>query len=1103
MAGDGESFKELSAVLTSEDIGSISEDIKTKLERVLVSKTSSLDTLKTSNERLKINAEQRYEELEKQLIAAHNHLETETEQLNDALKKKNEFNEQLQTARSELEEFKGRSEGSLVSHQELTRANQQLEAEKQDLTGVVERKTLQLERMQEEWKTMSEKLAEANAAKSLMQCQVDELQNEDVSWKFREKRLQQEIQGLSSQVEFLQTDLEKKTREVIDLRKDKSNQILQLQSQLNDKTDECKHALDRAEHLRRTSQDQTQRIEELGAKVKENADVIAKNEEQFQAELQAQSKLSNLYKRSAEEAEKRVEELITAVEELRGLLKQATEAHSEMETKVGELETSHEASQKELNEKIAKLERELEDANDLLTAARKRGAAPMSDEELTELCPTAAAASAFIKSGMTLTEIYSQYVKTSDELMMEKQENQRLNMYMDQILVEIEEKAPVLQKQREDYEQALETVSQLSSKLEAAMLEGEQLRIVADDAERRVSHLGRENARLQQKNGDLGQQVRVLLKEVAEARGGPIQAPAELDISSSSVSSSSQVISETLVSFKSIQELQEQNERLLGVVRDLSEKQEKEESETLQSKTAELKQQLTEAMSELEEMRSARTRQTEMVESIARQRDMYKVLLAQTGSSPSPLMATSFSSPETKTPQQSQKRPLVTTASQKSPGILLPGDQEAKKAMETLQSEFDTYRKEKAENEQILNSQLERLRSETSNFRLQNAKLSSQLDFSSERYRTLQSNVEGYKKEIAALTDKNQKFSSQIVALQQTTSSLTQDLMATRERLNKAEVENKNLRAEKTMLREAEMRLNQEKESLVTKCKNENLLMTNLQAIQNNLERTEFEAKTRMTNQLESLQRELTMVRRRLDGDSEEHKTALRSWMGKVHDLQRQLNSELEGHQKTRSELTKARNELQDARVKSATINAQLSAAQVKLEAAVKEKNEAVAALEKTDGGATTVSQTELKEVSNKLRMSESQIKILREQLKKLEEQRTHYQSISKSVEQSMKEQNAASETFKTTMEKRLQEALQERDALDKEVTELRKEREEKESENKELHEVVQSQTSELRNNIGKLQEELKEALARRNEAEAKEKMARQDSHEQSRVAKE
>ena len=50
-----------------------------------------------------------------------------------------------------------------------------------------------------------------------------------------------------------------------------------------------------------------------------------------------------------------------------------------------------------------------------------------------------------------------------------------------------------------------------------------------------------------------------------------------------------------------------------------------------------------------------------------------------------------------KSPQE--RRPLVTTASQKSPGVLLPSDHETKKAFETLQGEFETYRKEKGENE--------------------------------------------------------------------------------------------------------------------------------------------------------------------------------------------------------------------------------------------------------------------------------------------------------------------------------------------------------------------------------------------------------------------
>ncbi|XP_030839084.1 nucleoprotein TPR isoform X3 [Strongylocentrotus purpuratus] len=1101
MAGDSEKFKELNAVLSAEELNSLPDEGKSKIEKLLASNTTSLNTLKTSNERLKINSEQRYEQLEKQLIAAHKKLETESTQFQDAKKKVEDFESQLQAAKLELEEFKGQTEGTASSYQELARVSQQLEADKQDLVQVVERKTKQLDQLQNEWDSMSQKLATANGSRTQLQMRVDELENEDVSWKYREKRLQQEIQGLTSQSGYLQTELEKKTSEVLTLRKDKSNQILQLQSQLNDKSDECKHALDASENLRKVTQEQAKRIEELSGQVKEGLNVISQNEEQFQAEVQAQNKLANLYKRAGDEGDSRVKELITAVEELRGLLKQATEATNEMETRTKEQESSHAVKEKEMNDKIAKLQRELEDANDLLAAARKRGVAPMSDEELSNLCPTAAAASSFIKSGMTLTEIYSQYVRTSDELMMEKQENQRLNMYMDQILVEIEEKAPVLQKQREDYEQALGTVSQLSSKLEAAMLEGEQLRINVDDSDRRVSHLGRENIRLKQKNTDLGQQVRVLVREVSEARGGPIQAPDQMDVSSSDISSSSQVISDTLVSFRSVEELQQQNERLLGVVRDLSEKQEKEESETLQSKTAELKKQLEESIEELDGMRSARSRQTEMVESIVRQRDMYRVLLAQTGASPPPLPTSPFTTPTQKSLHK--KSPLVTTASQKSPGLLLPSNQETKVALDTLQTEFDTYRKEKGENERMLNEQLEKFRQELSDFRVQNTKLSSQLDFSSERYNVLQSNVDGYKKEISALADKNQKFSSQVVTLQQTASSVTQDLLAAQEKLNKAEVETKNLRDENGLLKEVEIRLSQEKESMLREHKNQGLLLTNLNQIQNNLERSDFESKTRMTNQLEGMERELSLVRRRLDGETDQHQNALKSWMGKVQDLQRQLNSELTSHQRTRNDLAKMRNDLQNVRQQAATTDAQLVAAQVKLESSIKEKDDAITALEQTDGGVTTVSETELKEVNNKLRMSENQIKILREQMKKLQEQRAHYQSISKSVEQNMKEQNEASETFKTTMEKRLQEVTQEHDDLSKEVSELRKDRAEKESENKELHVAVQTQTAELRRNLANLQEELKEALARQKEAEAKELTARQDSQTQAKVAKE
>ena len=49
-----------------------------------------------------------------------------------------------------------------------------------------------------------------------------------------------------------------------------------------------------------------------------------------------------------------------------------------------------------------------------------------------------------------------------------------------------------------------------------------------------------------------------------------------------------------------------------------------------------------------------------------------------------------------------------------------------------------------------------------------------QLDFSAERYKILQSNNEGYKKEITALRDKTQKFSTSVIKHEQTINQLRQ-----------------------------------------------------------------------------------------------------------------------------------------------------------------------------------------------------------------------------------------------------------------------------------------------------------------------------------------
>ena len=73
--------------------------------------------------------------------------------------------------------------------------------------------------------------------------------------------------------------------------------------------------------------------------------------------------------------------------------------------------------------------------------------------------------------------------------------------------------------------------------------------------------------------------MRVLLVELEEARGNHVLQ--EDDVNSADISSTSEVISQHLVTFRSVEELQQQNQRLLLALRELGDSQEQEEFESV------------------------------------------------------------------------------------------------------------------------------------------------------------------------------------------------------------------------------------------------------------------------------------------------------------------------------------------------------------------------------------------------------------------------------------------------------------------------------------------------------------------------------------------
>lgn len=222
-----------------------------------------------------------------------------------------------------------------------------------------------------------------------------------------------------------------------------------------------------------------------------------------------------------------------------------------------------------------------------------------------------------------------------------------------------------------------------------------------------------------------------------------------------------------------------------------------------------------------------------------------------------------------------------------------------------MQEIFENYKKEKADNEKIQNEQLEKLQDQITDLRSQNTKISTQLDFASKRYEMLQDNVEGYRREITSLHERNQKLTATTQKQEQIINTMTQDLRGANEKLAVAEVRAENLKKEKEMLKLSEVRLSQQRESLLAEQRGQNLLLTNLQTIQGILERSETETKQRLSSQIEKLEHEISHLKKKLENEVEQRHTLTRNLDVQLLDTKRQLDTETNLHLNTKELLKK------------------------------------------------------------------------------------------------------------------------------------------------------------------------------------------------------
>uniref|UniRef100_A0A665W843 Translocated promoter region a, nuclear basket protein n=1 Tax=Echeneis naucrates TaxID=173247 RepID=A0A665W843_ECHNA len=980
-------------VLERSELNKLPKGAQNKLEKFVTELQSANEALRTQHERFKADSEQQYFDIEKRLAESQQQIVSATRDLQNLKAENIKLSEFMQTFHNLFLNF-------------LTRY--EIEAEKRELVRLLEKRTQEVENLSEDVKHLNEKLIEVNKFKMELQLKLDDIQSSEASVQHREKRVEQEKELLEKKIEWLTAELKTKTEEVLSSNRDKGKEILELQGSL-------KNSEEQLTSLMETSESQNKRAEDLNNKLKQQSAM----EEKYCNELNAHVKLSSLYKVALTE---KMFDVVLA-------------ANKVLEKKVSEAEELKLKLEAEVKEKIKKMEKELENAT-----MKAAGVPSLTEEQLDSMCPSAAAIAAIVKPGMKFFDLYNAYAECQTQLQLEKQETKKVSRVLDEIVQEVESKAPILKHQREEYESMQRSMASLCNKLETARMEIYSLQKEKEEAKQCCDTLERDKQRAERMLEDTSTQVCSLLVELEEARGNQVT---KEDGSSADISSTSEVISPQQLSFRSVEELQRQNQNLLGRLRMLEQEKARDIS-ALEASVDKLQK-------EVEQLREQRNQQKQLADSNARQRDMYKTLLTHnTGFSLPPQgdKMPTFSEHSTRlTPQRAAAADSTQTA-------------QAKAALKQLNDAFSLYKKEKAENDRMLNETNDRLQRQLTELRSSHAKLTSQLEFSNKRYEILQETVSAYRREISALQERNQKMASTTQRHEHIIHTMNQDLRQANEKLALEEVRVENLTKERDMLRQGESRLTREKEAIYAEQRNQNLLLSNLKTIQLTMERAETETRHRLNNKIEHLEGELATMKIKRDQE-----VAQRHALGRTMDVYAQL-LEAKKQLETQNILQqKTRELLRSSEQQVAALKAQLASA-------------------------------ELSELKNLLHTAEEQNSELAEQLKNANVTVEQYRSVVLTLEDSLKKEKES----RSPLENQLKESEEVQKQLEKRIIELEKVKQLEQEERRKALETVEKQVS-LSILRCASQAEQQEALERAAAASTLEQSARQDSLLQTKFA--
>ena len=452
-------------------------------------------------------------------------------------------------------------------------------------------------------------------------------------------KAQRDHESLVSRLNYAESEAAAKAGEVLTLRREYSAEVLNLKSQITALTTESKNLDERLKSAKDTIALMDEKHLQDIAEIRDLKILTGDQQAKIVSELDATKRQAQLYMGYFDENAETIKQLEDTLSTTKSSFTAQLAALKE------KLKSSQDTFKVELKSEQDKYTAEITDLKAKVAAAEEqlraveshqphRGSRPVAVIDPADTDSGATSLSEF--EGLGAVEMYAKVVDTEKSLASERRRSGELEYFLQRIQRELESKAPMIEATRRDHRRLLESHERLAKRLDAALIENNALKSEKEEGSRAISEAIANAAALEQQNKDLSEQLQHLLfTNFQKAHGAGIMASPGKIAPGSLVKSADDVISEHLLTYDDIIELQTRNSQLVKVIRRLSADQESAVAKLnamnqggagMGGQTSAA---LENALKELNSLKESRQRMEDMVATLVQQRDVLRAMLEE------------------------------------------------------------------------------------------------------------------------------------------------------------------------------------------------------------------------------------------------------------------------------------------------------------------------------------------------------------------------------------------------------------------------------------------------------------------------------------------